>query len=189
MIDVSAKSNTLRYAKAAGRLSKARAKAAKQLAKRVEGPLRDLALPDARFAVGLTPVAPPDGLPCGPSGAESVEFLFSANAGSEPRPLQRVASGGELSRVFLALKNALRGAGRGIVLIFDEVDAGIGGRVAERVGRCLAELGGCSGTPLHLVRRARHRRGVLARSGHRSWLGRTRLLLSRSPCECGDHGS
>jgi DNA repair protein RecN (Recombination protein N) len=125
---------------AAARLSKARAKAAKALARRVEGPLRDLALPDARFAVALVPQAAPDGLPCGPSGAESVEFLFTANAGSEPRALQRVASGGELSRVFLALKNALRGAGRGMVLIFDEVDAGIGGGVAERVGRCLAEL-------------------------------------------------
>jgi len=126
--------------KAASQLSKARAKAAKALAKRVEGPLRDLALPDARFAVGLTKLDPPDGLPCGPTGAEAVEFLFTANAGAEPRPLQRVASGGELSRVFLALKNALRGAGRGMVLIFDEVDSGIGGRVAERVGRCLAEL-------------------------------------------------
>jgi len=125
---------------AAGKLSKARARAAKALAKRVEGPLRDLALPDACFAVDLVRSEPPDGLPCGPAGAETVEFLFSANAGSEPRPLQRVASGGELSRVFLALKNALRGAGRGMVLVFDEVDAGIGGRVAERVGRCLADL-------------------------------------------------
>ena len=127
-------------AKSAAKLSKARAKAARELARRVEGPLRDLALPDARFAVGLVKLPPPEGAPCGPSGAESVEFLFSANAGAEPRPLQRVASGGELSRVFLALKNALRGAGRGMVLIFDEVDAGIGGRVAERVGRCLADL-------------------------------------------------
>jgi DNA repair protein RecN (Recombination protein N) len=126
--------------RAASKLSKARARAAKELAARVEGPLRDLALPDARFAVGLSKLEPPEGLPCGPSGAEAVEFLFAANAGAEPRPLQRVASGGELSRVFLALKNALRGAGRGMVLIFDEVDAGIGGRVAERVGRCLAEL-------------------------------------------------
>lgn len=125
---------------AAGKLSRSRAQAAKQLARRVEGPLRELALPDARFAVGLSKLEPPEGLPCGPSGAEAVEFLFSANAGAKLRPLQRVVSGGELSRVFLALKNALRGTGRGMVLIFDEVDAGIGGRVAERVGRCLVEL-------------------------------------------------
>jgi len=125
---------------AAAKLSKSRAAAAKRLARRVEGPLRELALPDARFAIGLSKLEPPEGLPCGPAGAESVEFLFSANTGAELRPLQRVASGGELSRVFLALKNALRGAGRGMVLIFDEVDAGIGGRVAERVGRCLVEL-------------------------------------------------
>jgi len=126
--------------KAASRLSRARTRAARALASRVEEPLRELALPDARFAVGLSKLDPPPGLPCGPGGAEAVEFLFSANAGVEPRPLQRVASGGELSRVFLALKNALRGAGRGMVLVFDEVDAGIGGRVAERVGQCLAEL-------------------------------------------------
>jgi DNA repair protein RecN (Recombination protein N) len=126
--------------KAARKLSRSRAKAAKQLARAVEGPLRELALPDARFAVGLSEIESPEGLPCGPTGAEAVEFLFTANAGAELRPLQRVASGGELSRVFLALKNALRGADRGMVLIFDEVDAGIGGRVAERVGRCLVEL-------------------------------------------------
>ncbi|MCA9511247.1 MAG: DNA repair protein RecN [Myxococcales bacterium] len=129
-----------RLANAASALSAARERAAKALARRVQAPLRDLALPDARFEVALRPIDPPDGLPCGPSGREAVEFLFAANAGSAPRPLQKVASGGELSRVFLAVKNALRGAGRGMVLVFDEVDAGIGGRVAERVGRCLAEL-------------------------------------------------
>jgi len=127
-------------ARAADALRRAREQAAKELARRVERPLRDLALPDARFEVALRPLAPPDGLPCGPSGSEAVEFLFAANAGSEPRALQKVASGGELSRVFLAVKNALRGAGGGMVLVFDEVDAGIGGRVAERVGRCLVDL-------------------------------------------------
>lgn len=125
---------------AAAKLTRSRKKAAKSLSKRVEAPLRDLALPDARFEVALLPTTAPGGLPCGPGGAESVEFRFAANADSETRPLRKVASGGELSRVFLAVKNALRGAGRGMVLVFDEVDAGIGGRVAERVGLCLAEL-------------------------------------------------
>ena len=78
---------------------------------------------------------------CGPSGAERPEFLFAGNAGDSLRPLQRVVSGGELSRVFLAVRNALRRrSGTGMVLVFDEVDAGIGGRAAERVGRALAEL-------------------------------------------------
>jgi DNA repair protein RecN (Recombination protein N) len=71
-----------------------------------------------------------------------VEFLFSANAGESPQALRRVVSGGELSRVFLAVKSALRRAEAGMVLVFDEVDAGIGGRVADRVGRVLAELAG-----------------------------------------------
>ena len=124
----------------AAKLTRARKKAAKALGKKVEAPLGDLALPDARFEVALNALTPPADLPCAPGGSEAVEFRFAASAGSEPRPLQKVASGGELSRVFLALKNALRGAGRGMVLVFDEVDAGIGGRVAERVGLCLAEL-------------------------------------------------
>jgi DNA repair protein RecN (Recombination protein N) len=84
----------------------------------------------------LNPLA--EGL--GASGAETCEFSFSANAGEALRPLRSVASGGELSRVFLALKNTLRRAGAGMVLVFDEVDAGVGGAVAERVGATLASL-------------------------------------------------
>jgi DNA repair protein RecN (Recombination protein N) len=97
-------------------------------------------MPEARFAVALDPTAPPAGLPCGPAGREAPEFRFAADAGAELRPLRRVASGGELSRAFLALKNAVREADAGMVLVFDEVDAGIGGRAADRVGRALAEL-------------------------------------------------
>jgi DNA repair protein RecN (Recombination protein N) len=121
-------------------LTRARAKASRALEKEVEAALPPLAMPGARFRAALVPQAPPEGLPCGPSGAESVEFLFSANADLEPRPLRRVASGGELSRVFLALKGALRRAGAGTTLVFDEVDAGIGGGVADRVGLALAQL-------------------------------------------------
>jgi DNA repair protein RecN (Recombination protein N) len=99
-------------------------------------------MPQGRFAVALTPVAAPAGMPCGASGAEAPAFQFSANAGEELRPLRAVASGGELSRVFLALKQALRESDAGMVLVFDEVDAGVGGRVADRVGRMLAELAG-----------------------------------------------
>jgi DNA repair protein RecN (Recombination protein N) len=126
----------------ARRLSEARAGAAAGLAREVEAQLRELAMPEGRFQIALVPVESPEGMPCGPGGAESAEFLFSANAGESPQALRRVVSGGELSRVFLAVKSALRRAEAGMVLVFDEVDAGIGGRVADRVGRVLAELAG-----------------------------------------------
>ncbi len=126
----------------ARRLSEARAEAAERLAREVEEQLRELAMPEGRFQVALVPAEAAEGMPCGPGGAESVEFLFSANAGESPQALRRVVSGGELSRVFLAVKSALRRAEAGMVLVFDEVDAGIGGRVADRVGRVLAELAG-----------------------------------------------
>ena len=129
---------------AAKKLTAGRKKAARTLAKEVEGALADLAMPGARFQVAFEKPAQasqwPAGAASGPHGAESPEFLFSANKGEAPRPLQKVASGGELSRVFLALKGALRQAEANMVLVFDEVDAGIGGRAAERVGRALAQL-------------------------------------------------
>lgn len=124
----------------AGELSAARAAAGRALARAVSAQLADLAMADGRFEVALEPVEPLAGAPCGASGAEAAEFLFSANAGEAPQPLRRVASGGELSRVFLALKNVLRRAEAGMVLVFDEVDAGIGGAVADRVGGVLAGL-------------------------------------------------
>ncbi len=127
----------------AAQLSRARAQAAKKLARAVEGELGDLAMVGARFAVALEPWSregASPGLETGSSGRERPQFLFSANAGEEPRPIQRVASGGELSRLFLAIKNSLRRADRNMVIVFDEVDAGIGGAVAERVGRVLSEL-------------------------------------------------
>jgi DNA repair protein RecN (Recombination protein N) len=125
----------------AAALGAGRAKAAKRLARELEESLARLDLPDARIEVALEPVAAEPGLPCGPAGAEQVELRFSANAGEAPRALRRVASGGELSRVFLAIKNALRSAESGAVLVFDEVDAGVGGRAADRIGALLAELG------------------------------------------------
>jgi DNA repair protein RecN (Recombination protein N) len=126
----------------AERLSKGRRKAGKRLGAAVETALRQLAMPQARFEVALEPVAAPEGAPCGPGGFESPEFRFSASAGGELLPLRRAASGGELSRTFLAIKSAIREADAGMVLVFDEVDAGIGGRTADRVGRSLAELAG-----------------------------------------------
>ncbi|MBW2493542.1 MAG: DNA repair protein RecN, partial [Deltaproteobacteria bacterium] len=126
----------------AKRLSKGRRKAGKRLGAAVETALRELAMPQARFEVALEPAAAAAGAPCGPGGFESPEFRFSASAAGELLPLRRVASGGELSRTFLAIKSAIREADAGMVLVFDEVDAGIGGRTADRVGRSLAELAG-----------------------------------------------
>ena len=124
----------------AAELSRGRARAAGDLARAVLPMLRELAMPEARFEVALPAAPAPEGLPCGPGGAEAPEFLFCANKGERLQPLRDVASGGELSRAFLALKQALREQAAGMVLVFDEVDAGVGGEAAERVGRRLAEL-------------------------------------------------
>ncbi len=129
-----------RVARDAKKLSKGRAKAAKALCDEVQRSLGALDMKGAHFEVDLSAAPTPQGLPCGSAGLEAPEFKFSANKKEVPAPLQKVASGGELSRVFLAIKNALRREGRGMVLVFDEVDAGIGGRAAGRVGQALAEL-------------------------------------------------
>ena len=129
-------------ARDAAELSARRAHAAQQLARTLKKSLRELGMPEASFEVSLekSASATHEGLASGPTGAEVPEFRFSANPGEPLRALQKVASGGELSRLFLALKTALRRDVPGMVLVFDEVDAGIGGRLAEKVGRMLASL-------------------------------------------------
>ena len=121
-------------------LSQARARTVKRLSGALEAALVELGMPSARIEIALHPAPALSSLPCGASGAELPEFQFSASKGETPRSLRRVASGGELSRVFLALKNVLRRTSAGMVLVFDEVDAGIGGRAADRMGRVLSEL-------------------------------------------------
>ncbi len=118
----------------ASTLTAARSAAAERLSADVLGELAALAMPHARLVFALTPVE------LGPSGADHVELLFSANPGSEPRSLAKVASGGELSRVRLALEVVLAADAHGQTLVFDEVDAGVGGRVAVEIGRRLAAL-------------------------------------------------
>ncbi|HVN40056.1 MAG TPA: DNA repair protein RecN [Myxococcota bacterium] len=122
-------------------LSRRRAQAGEKLAEEVESALRELAMPHASFAVSLPPAPAQEGLPCSANGFESPAFVFSANRGEPLRPLREIASGGELSRTFLALKQALREEEAGMVLVFDEVDAALGGEAANRVGRQLASLG------------------------------------------------
>ncbi len=120
---------------AAGRLSEQRREAATSLGQAVAAVLPDLGLEGATFEVRLTTH---ETISAG--GAESVEFLISPNQGFDPMPLSRIASGGELSRVMLALKSVLADVDRIPVLVFDEIDAGIGGVVATAVADKLAEV-------------------------------------------------
>jgi DNA repair protein RecN (Recombination protein N) len=122
--------------KLGGRLSKARSAAAPKLRARVESELAGLAMEGARLEVALEPAA--DGH--GPSGCETVELRVAANPGLPIAPLGEVASGGELSRVMLALSEVGAG-GEVATLAFDEIDAGVGGTVARRVGERLRALG------------------------------------------------
>ena len=121
-------------AELAAQISAVRRLAADQLGERVLAELAALAMPHARLVFALTPAE------LGPWGADHVELLFSANPGSEPRSLAKVASGGELSRVRLALEVVLAAGQQHQTLVFDEVDAGVGGRVAVEIGRRLAAL-------------------------------------------------
>ena len=126
----------------AAALTGQRAKAVPRLEQAVAGQLADLGMPSAALTVELRTVSGWEGLR--DSGADSVEFQLRANPGQQPRSLARTASGGELSRVLLAVKCALAGAGGNETLIFDEIDAGIGGRTAVAVGNKLRELAGRS---------------------------------------------
>jgi len=124
------------YADAAGILSKGRAATAAALGNAVTEAMQQLAMAGGSFAVALEPL--PEGAA---HGMENIEFQVSANAGQPLRPLAKVASGGELSRIGLAIQVIASHSSQVPTLIFDEVDAGIGGRVAEIVGRLLHQLG------------------------------------------------
>ena len=121
----------------AGRLSAGRKKAVAKLGREVTQAMQKLAMAGGKFEVALRPY-PPEG---SVHGSEQVEFLVAANPGVEPRSLAKVASGGELSRISLAIQVITGKAALVPTLIFDEVDAGIGGGVAEIVGRQLRLLG------------------------------------------------
>lgn len=123
------------YLAAAETLSSGRAKAAHSLSAAVTAAMQDLSMTGGRFAIVLTPCEP---TAC---GLEQVEFLVAGHAGVVPRPLAKVASGGELARIALAISVIASSATATPTLIFDEVDSGIGGGVAEVVGRLLKRLG------------------------------------------------
>jgi DNA repair protein RecN (Recombination protein N) len=126
-----------RYDALAGKLSAERGKAATKLGREVDAAMKELAMAGGRFDVELRSLLPDGSV----TGNELVEFLVSTNPGTEPRALAKVASGGELSRISLAIQVITSKAAAVPTLIFDEVDAGIGGAVAEVVGRKLRALG------------------------------------------------
>jgi DNA repair protein RecN (Recombination protein N) len=137
---------------AATELTKARTKAAKNLAKAVTAELAGLAMADAEFTVSVAalparaddsaPLTLPTGVTvhAGHDGVDAVEFGFAAHRGTDVLPLSKSASGGELSRVMLALEVVLAASVEGTTMVFDEVDAGVGGRAAVQIGRRLARL-------------------------------------------------
>lgn len=124
------------YLSAAQKLSAARKKTAAQLSREITDALQTMAMPGGRFAVSLLPLAEGNAY-----GLETIEFQVAANPGVAPGSLAKVASGGELSRISLAVQVATSQVSSVPTLIFDEVDSGIGGRVAEIVGNLLKELG------------------------------------------------
>lgn len=140
-----------RLADLAGRLSAARAAAARRLADAVTTELAQLAMRHAVVEVQVRQQESADGLEVdgrqvafGPAGVDDVDILLAANRGSDPRPLGRGASGGELSRVMLGIEVALADTRPVPTFVFDEVDAGVGGRAAVEIGRRLARLAGGS---------------------------------------------
>ncbi|HPX38266.1 MAG TPA: DNA repair protein RecN [Mycobacterium sp.] len=141
-----------KVAVSAVKLSKARSTAATGLASAVTAELAGLAMTDADFTIGVATMAADDDdaaplkLPsgelahAGSDGVDAVEFGFTAHRGTDVLPLHKSASGGELSRVMLALEVVLAAAAEGTTMVFDEIDAGVGGRAAVQIGRRLARL-------------------------------------------------
>ncbi len=124
-----------RQTEEAAAITRSRSALGVELSRRVTAELTGLAMPHAAFSVGLAPLEAAQR-----DGADEIGFLFSAHAGGEARPLQRGASGGELSRVMLALEVCLVGTQPVPTMVFDEVDAGVGGKAAVEIGRRLARL-------------------------------------------------
>jgi DNA repair protein RecN (Recombination protein N) len=126
------------FLEACDRLTVARRRTAEQLSEDVSALMQGLGMPGGRFEVAVTPLDPEE---AGEQGRDAIEFLVSANPGQPPKPLAKIASGGELSRISLAIQVAAIQAAPLPCLVFDEVDAGVGGGVAEIVGRQLRLLG------------------------------------------------
>jgi DNA repair protein RecN (Recombination protein N) len=135
-LEAAVKQHGQAFMAAATALSKARARAAPQLAKAITQAMQGLGMQGGRFEVALARLEQP-----AQAGLEEVSFLVAGHAGSTPRPVGKVASGGELSRIALAIAVTTSQLGAAQTLIFDEVDSGVGGAVAETVGRLMKQLG------------------------------------------------
>jgi DNA repair protein RecN (Recombination protein N) len=132
---------TAAWRKCADALGAARAKAAATLSRTTTALIAELGMGGGRFEIAIEPNDTRTGSRPDPQGGERVEFLVAANAGQPPRPLRKVASGGELSRISLAIEVAALGLDAVPTMVFDEVDSGIGGAIAEIVGQKLRALG------------------------------------------------
>ena len=135
-LEAAAKEAEAAYRAAAAKLSKARLKAADALEKAVNAELKPLKLERAKFSTEIAS----DETAAGPNGIDRVEFWVQTNPGTRPGPLMKVASGGELARFLLALKVVLADRGSAPTLVFDEIDTGVGGAVADAIGVRLARL-------------------------------------------------
>ena len=124
--------------KCASALTEARTKAGEELAVRIRNELKDLSMPSVRFVTEIVPVEAKDGFVS--TGADEVRFLISANAGEKPGRISKIASGGELSRIMLAMKTVFAEADPVPTLVFDEIDTGISGVAAQRVAEKIAVL-------------------------------------------------
>lgn len=122
--------------KEAADLSAKRHQAVPQIEQNIKGMLQNLAMPNAQFRIALEPLET-----CGPTGIDSIRFLFTANKGSDFKELHKVASGGELSRLMLCLKAQLASRTALPTIIFDEIDTGVSGDVADKIGTILNEMG------------------------------------------------
>ena len=135
-LETAEQTHAVAYQKAARALSQKRAKAAPQLAQAITQAMQGLGMTGGRFEVQVDKAAEP-----GPQGMDQVAFLVASHPGMTPRPVGKVASGGELSRIALAISVTTSELGEAPTLIFDEVDSGVGGAVAETVGRLMQQLG------------------------------------------------
>jgi len=171
------RAQTETYRNAAAALSAKRIEAARQLGLAITGIIQSLGMPEGEFSVRVRPEAHER---ISATGTDEIEFLIAANPGQSARPLERVASGGELSRISLAIEVVAATRTRVPTLVFDEVDTGIGGGVAEIVGRQLRELG-ASGQSLCVT----HLPQVAAQAAHHLYVakqvanGQTSTRISR----------
>jgi len=142
-VEAALKKNVVALLAIAHALSEKRKKTAKNIEDLIEKTLRELAFNNTQFRIEVTQETDPEGkCKINLNGIDRIDFLFSANIGEPLKPLAKIASGGELSRIMLSLKSILADVDNVPVLIFDEVDAGIGGKTADSVGRKLLRISG-----------------------------------------------